>query len=79
MESDKQSAREIEKKTDENFVKNPVKEEKFEDIIYKLVMNEEINEKDREVIDKIVEKKDEELYEDKGKEDEEGSSEDEES
>lgn len=75
METNKQFAGEIEKKADEN----PRKIEKFEAIIYKLVMNQELDEKDREVIDKIVEKKDEKLYNDKDKGDEEVSSEDEES
>ena len=49
--------------------KNLTEIEKFEDIIYKLVMDRELNEKDRERIDKIVEKKSEKIYgdgEDKG-------------
>ena len=75
MEYNNQYAGEIKKKADEN----PIKMEKFKDIIYKLVMNEELNEKDREIIDSIVEKKDEKLYDDKDKEDEESSSENEKS
>jgi len=61
MEPNEQPIGEIVKKNDENSDKNPVKKEKFEDIIYKLVMNEEINEKDKEIIDSIVEKKDKEI------------------
>ena len=79
MEANKQSADEIEKESDENPVENPTKIEKFKNIIYKLVMNEEINEKDREIIDSIVEKKDEELYNDEDKNDDEVSGEDEKS
>ena len=32
-------------------------EERNEDIIYKLVMDQELNKEDKEIIDKIVEKK----------------------
>ena len=77
MELDEQSTEEIGNKADEN----PIKIEKFEAIIYKLVMNQELDEKEREIIDKIVEKRDEKIYgdSDNNNEDEEDSSEDEES
>ena len=64
------------------MMENPIKEEKFEDIIYKLVMDQELDEKEKEIIDKIVEEKDEKtdggLDNNENKEDEEVSSEDEE-
>jgi len=76
MELNEQSTEETENKADEKPAENSVKEKKIEDIIYKLVMNKELDEKDREIIDSIVEKKDEKIY---GNENKEVSREDEES
>lgn len=44
--------------------------EEFKNIIYKLVMHKGLNEEDRKIVDKIIEKKDEEVYGDKDKESE---------
>lgn len=62
MEINEGFINESNKVSDENIVKSPLKTEKLESIIYKLAMNHELDEKDKEVIDQIIEKKDEKIY-----------------
>ncbi|MFH1521466.1 MAG: hypothetical protein ABIF18_00755 [archaeon] len=64
MEFSECPAKETENKIDDSFFNV----EQFKTIIYKLVMGKELDEGDREIIDKIVEKKDEEVYGDEKKE-----------